>query len=468
VALSAGALAGLLASDAATAAPAAGLVNATVSAGVAMSAKGGMLAAGAVSAKAVVLSDGVLRAMFISKAKIVVGLIIAAALGGTGIGVVTRIALAADKPKVAKNDDASAKGDKKGNFVKPDIAAPVVDVSADGKQITLQTSKGSKNDAGGTTVINLPDASQVTYSAIAASGDKPMAGYDAQVWLEAGSTDQAKRVALVGRESFKSNNGPADVQGIVTNVSPDGKQLSVESPSKEKGIDPVAVTVNIMPTTDLRFAAITSGGARMQEGYGAQVWFDPAARENAAIVRLTGQAPGTKKGDAEKNADVSGPVAAVSADGKTISLEGKATVKGEDPPRTEVKLADSTQVIYNGVPQDGAQPTEGYAAQAWLENGVAKRVVFNAWPKEKGPDISSRVVNVSTDGRVITVEVPSKVKGEGPGQREIAIDAAKVVYAGVHAGEAKPTEGYEARAWLEPDAPGAAARVMFTKRGEGK
>jgi hypothetical protein len=126
-------------------------------------------------------------------------------------------------------------------------------------------------------------------------------------------------------------------------------------------------------------------------------------------------------------------------------------------------------VIYNGVAQDGAQPTQGYAAQAWLENGVAKRVVFNAWPKEKGPDITSRVTSVSADGRVITLEVPSKVKGEGPGQREISIDAARVVYMGVHAGEAKPTEGYEARVWLEPDAPGAAARVMFNNsRGDGQ
>lgn len=468
VALSAGALAGLLASNAATAAPAAGLVSATVSAGVAMSATGGMLAAGTVSAKAAVLSEGVMRAMFMSKAKIVVGLVIAAALGGTGIGMVTRIALGADKPKVAKNDAAPAKGDKKGDFVKPDLSGPVVDVSADGKQVTLQTAKATKNDVGATTVIKLPDASKVTYSAITAAGDKPVEGYDAQVWLEAGSTDRAKRVAFMGRENFKSINRSADAQGLVTNVSPDGKQFSVETPSKEKGVDPQAMTVNITPATDLRFAAITTGGARMQEGQSAQVWFDPAARENAGIVRLTGQAPGTKKGDGEKNADVSGPVVAVSADGKTISLEGKATAKGEDPPRTEVKLADSTQVIYNGVGQDGAQPTAGYAAQAWVENGVAKRVVFNAYPKEPGPDISSRVVNVSADGRVITVETPSKVKGEGAGQKEIVIEGAKVVYMGVHAGEAKPTEGYEARIWLEKDAPGAAARVMFTQRGEGK
>jgi hypothetical protein len=48
------------------------------------------------------------------------------------------------------------------------------------------------------------------------------------------------------------------------------------------------------------------------------------------------------------------------------------------------------------------------------------------------------------------------------------IEGAKVVYMGVHAGELKPTEGYEARVWLEKDAPGAAARVLFTQRGEGK
>jgi hypothetical protein len=69
---------------------------------------------------------------------------------------------------------------------------------------------------------------------------------------------------------------------------------------------------------------------------------------------------------------------------------------------------------------------------------------------------------------VITVETPSKVKGEGPGQKEIVIEGAKVAYMGVHAGELKPTEGYEARVWLEKDAPGAAARVLFTQRGEGK
>jgi hypothetical protein len=267
----------------------------------------------------------------------------------------------------------------------------------------------------------------------------------------------------MGRENFKSINRQADAQGVVTNVSPDGKQFSIGSPATEKGAQPTAVTLNVTPASDVRFAAITTGGARMQEGYGAQVWFDPQARENAAIVRLTGQQAGMKKGDGDKDADVTGPVVAVAADGKTITLEGKPSIKGEDAPRKEVKLAASTQLVYNGVKQDATQPEAGYAAQVWLENGVAKRVVFTAWPKEKGPDISSRVLNVSADGKVITLEMPPKIKGEGGERREIAIGDARVVYMGVHAGELKPTEGYEARVWLEPAAPGAAAKVMFTK-----
>jgi len=383
------------------------------------------------------------------KAKIIASMVFCAVLSGEALQPAW-----ADKPF------------NKADWKKPDLSGTVTEISADGKQITLQTSKGGKNQPPQTAIAKLADSTQVTFSAVAPLGDKPAAGYTAQVWLDAGSPDRAAQINYQGNESFKSINRQADVAGKVTHISADGSRFSIETAGVGKGSDAVTNDVRLTPASSVFFSAVTTGGAKLQEGYEAQVWLDENARENAAIVRLSGHEAAAKKGNDGKNVDASGRIVAVSADGKTITLETKATVKNQPAPRSDVKLADSTRLIYSGVGPDGAKPAEGYQAEAWLDNGVATMVRFNGWPREKEADLSSKVVAVSPDAKVITLEVQAKIKGTEPEKRDIQIDGAKILYNGVKQGELKPTVGYEARVWLEPKTPGVAARVAFSKSRE--
>jgi hypothetical protein len=294
---------------------------------------------------------------------------------------------------------AHSQAQGKADWKKPDVSGVATAISADGKVLTIQTAKGDKNQAAQTANVQMPAADHITYFQVGRGGDSPRAGYFAQVWLEPGSNDRAARVSFTGHESLKSNMRPADVQGTVTAVGPDGEGFTVTTRATQKGQTPEVHQINLTGETDVRFAAVSAGGAKVQQDYQVQVWLDPAKRENAAVARFTGHEGGAiKKSGADNKGDVIGTVVSVAADGKTLVVEGKPTAKNEPAPHREVRLADDTQVVYDGVALDGAKPTEGYEVQAWVDGEKAKRVLFNGWPRDKGPDISSPVVAVAPDG----------------------------------------------------------------------
>jgi RNA polymerase sigma factor (sigma-70 family) len=106
VALSAGALAALLTRQAA--AVPAPLVMSTVKAATRLAA--GEAAAGVISAQVAALAEGVIKAMWITKLKIATALLLAAAVVGWGVGLLTQPALA-DKPAKVKKEGDRGKGD---------------------------------------------------------------------------------------------------------------------------------------------------------------------------------------------------------------------------------------------------------------------------------------------------------------------------------------------------------------------
>ncbi|HSI32518.1 MAG: RNA polymerase sigma factor [Phycisphaerae bacterium] len=522
VALPAAVLVGLLSSHAATAAPAAALVAKTATAAVSF-ATGGTLAAGIVSAKAAVLSEGVLHAMFIAKAKIVASLCVAAVLTGTGVAVVTQIALAGKGDKPAKVAEGPGGKGGKADYVRPDLSGTVTQISADGKQVTLQSGKGGKGEpaAGGT--FEVTATTDVTFSSIALNGDVPAAGYQAQVWLEPNSKDKAARVSYSGVQSSKEAR-PAGASGKITAVSPDGKRLTIASrPQADKGAkvdkaekpaEPEPIEVAITPATQVTFSAVGPDGATLREGYEAQVYLDPAVPGNAAAVRVTGSEAGAMKSAMKDLGEggLMGNVVSVATDGKSVTIEGrmvpvqpkvekgaapaekpakgeaaapagKAGAKVEVPPqRIDVALTADTKVTYNGVAAGGAAPTVGYGARVWLDGPAAKAIQFDAiaGKEKKGADISSAVVAVAAGGKKITVTLPPKGekvekgekgakldKAEPAEEREIDLSDAKIVFNNVRAGQAVPTAGYYAQIWVDPQAPGMATMVVFSP-GKGK
>jgi RNA polymerase sigma factor (sigma-70 family) len=493
VALSAAAVVSLIGSNAATAAPAAALVATTASAAVSF-ATGGVVAAGVVSAKAAVLSEGVLHAMFITKAKIVASLIVAATLTGTGVAVVTQYAIAADKAAKAKADNAAGKfkGDK-ADYVQPDASGTVTDVAQDGKQITILTGKASKTEPATSATVQLTAATDITFSAIGPDGDKVAPGFQAQVWFEPNSNTKASRIAYAGQQSQKDTR-QADVAGRIVSVTADGKKLSIEPrpqaqkgakgektdpPAKgEKGDKAGAITeVAITPQTQATFSAVTTGAANFKEGYDVQVYYDPKTPGAAAMIRVTGPEGAAMKGVDRGAVDLSGRVAGIVPDGRSVALEVRPEVKkGEDKnaggPKVKVEeplqqvnvpITPATKVIYNGVPLNGATPTVDYHANVWLDGTAAKTIHFDAVSREKrGPDLSSQVLAVTPDGKRITVALQPKEKFGNPEERDIDISAAKIIFNNVHPGEAKPQEGYQVQVWLDPKAQGTATVATFS------
>jgi hypothetical protein len=80
------------------------------------------------------------------------------------------------------------------------------------------------------------------------------------------------------------------------------------------------------------------------------------------------------------------------------------------------------------------------------------------------PDLDAKIVAVSADSNKITVEEPSRHRGEaGTLTRDILVDdKTQQVYFQVGPNGAKPTVGYTAAVYLVQGSKNAAARVMFT------
>jgi RNA polymerase sigma factor (sigma-70 family) len=113
VMLSAGLLATLLGHDAASACVPAALAASTAKAATLFLA-GQAMAAGLISTNVAAMTQGVLRAMFLTKLKTAAAILLAVALTGTGVGVVTYHTLAAEQPGSQPGDApgrASAAGD---------------------------------------------------------------------------------------------------------------------------------------------------------------------------------------------------------------------------------------------------------------------------------------------------------------------------------------------------------------------
>jgi len=460
IALSTTAVASLVGSHAATAAPTASLISITTSAAIS-SVTGGTVAAGIVSAKAAILSEGVLKGMFIGKAKIVASLVLGTALTGTGVAVVTQIAFAdkTDKATNIKPDNAAGKGKSdKSDYVKPELVGTVTGVANEGKQITIQDRNGGKGEPAvtGKATVQITATTEITFSSIAPMGDNVVVGYQAEVWLEANSQDRAARVAYSGTQNFKDPH-PTHASGKITTISPDGKHMTVESrPQGEKGVkgakegEPVQADVNITPKTQIIYSAVSTDGTSLEKGYEAQVSFEREGQADAAVIRITGPEAAGLKGGGLGNADFSGRVVSVAEDGKSMMIEGRPVVfKGEPKEKNtgavEVKTLKG-EVKEKGAVAPGVKISKGEVND---KNAIA--------PEVKGQKGEAKVQNA--DG--------GKGKIEEPQQRiDVTITAAtKMIFSGVAPGGATPTQGYRATVWLD----GAAAKtVVFDATKERK
>src|SRR5204863_6461681 len=81
---------------------------------------------------------------------------------------------------------------------------------------------------------------------------------------------------------------------------------------------------------------------------------------------------------------------------------------------------------------------------------------------DRAPESSGKVLNITKDGKTLTLETPPKERGEEPGKIDIKIaPATKVVFFNVIAGGDEISEGQLARVWLEGNSKDTADTIIL-------
>jgi hypothetical protein len=197
------------------------------------------------------------------------------------------------------------------------------------------------------------------------------------------------------------------------------------------------------------------------------------AQDQPAPPRGNEPAGGRDAAAAERRPDVMGRVAAVSPDGRTLTINvpPRPAGDGQPPPRdarpepTQVIVTDRTKLLFFGVGDGEARLMPGQMAMVWLADGSrneAARVRLMKREGEDRPDVQGRVVGVSPDGKTLTVEQREGDRVTGKTDVRLA-PYTQTLYYGVDRDGAKPTPDYLVVAWLEKGSKDTAMRVRFTK-----
>jgi hypothetical protein len=163
--------------------------------------------------------------------------------------------------------------------------------------------------------------------------------------------------------------------------------------------------------------------------------------------------------EARKAPDFSGRVAAISADGKTLSLETRAG-RGEEPTKSECQLAATTKIEFTGALKDLDRKLKvGDAVAVYLENGTPGVVQVTATP-----DVAGKITAVAADGKSISVEKPGPGRGETTTVEVKLTDKTRMFTpesrGGAPAPENKPQVGHSASVWLHEGSTDTAVAVQ--------
>ncbi len=271
------------------------------------------------------------------------------------------------------------------------------------------------------------------------------------------------------RPGVRDPNAPPAVAGKVVQVAKDGKGFTLEIPPQARGEEAKKLDVKLADATQITYSGVGPDGAKLKEGYHAQVVMGKDAKDVAARVAFQG------KDSTRRGGDLTGRVAGVSKDGLTLTFRLPTRVRGEDEKTIDVRLTPKTILTYSFIPKGGTKPAEGYVAVVSLEHGskdTAARVDFagDEGRPERGAvakqaDAAGKVVGVSKDGMTVTVEVSPRARGEEVTRREVKIgDKTRLTYQTVGPNGDRPTEGYQVAAWLAEGSKDTADKLVFSDR----
>jgi hypothetical protein len=174
---------------------------------------------------------------------------------------------------------------------RPDYVGRVLAVSPDCRQVTLQLPPKKKGEPPAQAVVRISDKTRVTYAQVAFDGEKPTVGYQATVWLAKGTTDTA---GIVTFSDKKANLPKPDFVGTVARIGPDGKELTLNVPPRQKGEAPRTATVRIGDRTKLVYLGMEKGRQKPVVGLAASVWLEKGSTDTALGIRFS-EPPAKKK-----------------------------------------------------------------------------------------------------------------------------------------------------------------------------
>jgi RNA polymerase sigma factor (sigma-70 family) len=273
----------------------------------------------------------------------------------------------------------------KHGFKKPaDLSRPVSGVRGDGKGITLELPRRSKKEPPGKREIRFTDRTILTFNNVKPGGAGPAVGYHAHVWLERGSSDVAAAVTFSGRQEKKGTvRRPPDAAGKVVGLSKDGREVTVQIPKwKKKGQPPRParkMQIKLGDGIEIAYFGVRPGGARPAVGYWVQVWQRDGAKDEGRVVRLrfTARDPRQKIG---------GKFVRLSTDGKGLTVEVPPHKKRQPAKKVAFRITERTRILFRNVGPGGAEPTAGYRARVWLQEGskdAADVVILDRVPQKK-------------------------------------------------------------------------------------
>jgi RNA polymerase sigma factor (sigma-70 family) len=269
--------------------------------------------------------------------------------------------------------------------------------------------------------------------------------------------DKPKPKGKAAEKGEKKGKIKADLAGVVSAVSEDGKVLTVTADAEKR-------EARLTAATKVVYNGVRQGGARPTVGYTVLVWRSPGSETDAARVVFLGPLAQKSK------ADLSGEITELAADGKSFTLRLAKSIKTEPEKTATVKLAKDAELTFNGVARNEAKLAVGQGASVWLAEGskdTAARVSAHAAsggkPKNAArPSFSGTVAALGAGGKSLTLLVPGPIKNTPPKKVELKLgEAAEVVFDGVAPGAARPAVGQHLVAWLADGSADTVARARF-------
>jgi len=194
----------------------------------------------------------------------------------------------------------------------------------------------------------------VSYRALAAPANPT--GEQVQAAERTGSNEENLVAAGGEREARKA----PDVSGTISEISADGKVLTVKTSAGGRGgEEPKFTAVTLNDKTKVEFDSVGKELKRkFKVGDAVAVTLDGGP---AGLVRVS-SAP-----------DVAGKITAVSANGKAITVETPAVGRTGEAKKFEIKITDKTYMVKTttrgGEDIQSDRPEVGHSASVWLAEG---------------------------------------------------------------------------------------------------